>query len=231
MKLKILFVILLVIIYTKQSHALQQQTAESINNAIRLHISSAFPKSSDYKLTIGQFDNRLKLFLCNKPLQVFVRNEPFKPGRNSVGVKCNTPKKWTVYISVIINLYQNVLVLSQPIRRGNIFSKDMFKIEKKDVSILRPGFIIDSLDIINKQATRNLNFDTVLNKNHYTEPKLIKRGDNVVISLKSQNLNISMDGIAVSDGVKGQKIRVKNIKSQQIVQAIVEKQGQVVISF
>jgi len=231
MKLKMLLIILLLIINTKQVHALQQQTVESINKAINLHISSSLPKSSDYKLTIGQFDNRLKLLLCSKPLEVFVRNKPLKPGRNSVGVKCNTTKKWTVYISIIIHLYKNVLVLSQPIRRGNIFSKGMFKEEKRDVSILRPGFIVDSLEIIGKQATRNLNFDTVLNKIHYTEPKLIKRGDNVIISLKSQNLNISMDGIAVTDGIKGQKIRVKNIKSQQVVQAIVEKQGQVVVVF
>jgi flagella basal body P-ring formation protein FlgA len=231
MKLKMLLIILLLVINTKQVHALQQQSVESINKAISLHISSSLPKGSDYKLTIGQFDNRLKLLLCNQPLEVFVRNKSLKSGRNSVGVKCNTKKKWTVYISVIIHLYKNVLVLSQSIRRGNIFSKSMFKEEKRDVSILRLGFIVDSLEIIGKQATRNLNFDTVLNKIHYREPKLVKRGDNVIISLKSHNLNISMDGIAVMDGIKGQKISVKNIKSQQIVQAIVEKQGQVVVIF
>ncbi len=231
MKLKILLIFLILLININQAYALQEQSVESINKAISSHISASLPKGSDYKLTIGQFDNRLKLFLCNKPLEVFVRNKTLKSVRNSVGVKCNTKKKWTVYISVSINLYKNILVLSQSIRRGNTFSKGMFKVEKRDVSILRPGFIVDPLEIIGKQATRNLNFDTVLNKIHFKEPKLVKRGDNVIISLKSQNLNISMGGIAVTDGIKGQKISVKNIKSQQVVQAIVEKQGQVVVIF
>jgi len=64
-----------------------------------------------------------------------------------------------------------------------------------------------------------------------TEPKLIKRGEKVIIKVNSPNLEISVAGIALMDGVKNQNIRIKNIKSKQIVQATVVKQGQVVVSY
>jgi flagella basal body P-ring formation protein FlgA len=63
------------------------------------------------------------------------------------------------------------------------------------------------------------------------EPKLIKRGERVNIRTSNQNLVISMAGIAMMDGIKGQNIRIKNIKSKQIVHATVEKPGQVVVTF
>lgn len=231
MKLKMLLITLFVIFFTKQVSASQSQSAESIKKAIRLYVASNLSSDTEYKLTLGHFDNRLKLPLCNKPLDVFTRSNTVKPGRNSIGVKCNNLKKWTIYTPININLYKNILVLTQPIRRGKTFNNTMFKIERRDISLLRSGFITDPLSLINKQATRNLNSGSVLNKSNYTEPKLIKRGDTVSIQVSSQNLNISMAGIAVMDGKKGQKIKVKNIKSQQIVQATVKSPGQVVVIF
>lgn len=230
MKLKILFILMSFL--AEQASAFQLQSPESINAAIRLYVSSTLASDSDYKLTLSHFDSRLKLRQCNKPLEIFTHNNiQLKPGRNSVGIRCNTKKKWTIYTSAIINLFQNVLVLTQPVRRGHVFSEDMFQIEKRDVSTLRSGFMTNPLAIINKQATRNLNFGSVLNKSNYTEPKLIKKGDAVIINASSNNLTISMAGIAVMDGIKGQKIKVKNIRSRQIIQATVEKQGQVLVLF
>lgn len=231
MKLKMLLITLLVVFFTKQVNASQSQSAESIKKAIRLYIASNLSSNTEYKLTLGHFDNRLKLPLCTKPLEVFTRSNTVKPGRNSIGVKCNSLKKWTIYTPININLYKNILVLTQPIRRGKTFDNTMFKIEKRDISLLRSGFMTDPLSLINKQATRNLNSGSVLNKSNYTEPKLIKRGDTVTIQVNSQNLNISMTGIAVMDGKKDQQIKVKNIKSQQVVQATVKNPGQVVVKF
>lgn len=221
--------VLLVIFFTKQVYA--SQSAESINKAISLYINKNLSSETEYKLTLGHFDNRLKLSLCDKALEIFTRSNTIKPGRNSIGVRCNSIKKWTIYTPININLYKKILVLTKPIRRGKMFNSHMFKIEKRDVSLLRSGYLTNPLSLINKQATRNLKIGSVLNKSNYTEPKLIKRGDTVTIQVNSLNLSISMMGIAVMDGKKGQKIKVKNIKSKQIVQATVKSPGQVAVIF
>ena len=230
-KITALITILLFAGHTPQISASQIQSASSIQEAIHHYIASSLPLDTDYKVRLGQLDNRLKLPHCTEPLDIFTHASSIKPGRNSVGVKCKSTTKWTIYTSAIITVYKEIVVLTQPIHRGEIFSPDILHIEKRDISTVRSGFITDPSTVVNKQATRNLSLGSVINKSNYTEPKLIKRGDKVNIKASSPYLNISVMGIAMMDGIKGQNIRVRNEKSHQIIQATVVQQGQVLVMF
>ncbi len=223
--------LLLLTSYISPVNASQFQTIDSIQEATREFIASSLPASTDYNLTLGKIDSRLKLPLCGIPLEIYSSKDVLKAGRNSIGVKCKSQKKWTIYTSVIIDIFKEVIVLSQPIKRGEIYTKDILQLQKKEVSKLRSGFFTDPQKIINKQASRNLNLGAVVTLLNVKEPKLVKRGEKVSIKISSPNLEISVAGIAMMDGIKNQNIRVKNIKSKQIVQATVAKQGQVVVSF
>ena len=116
-------------------------------------------------------------------------------------------------------------------RRGEIFSKNSLKIEKKDISTLRSGYLTNPMNLIHKQATRNLSAGMVVTQSNFTEAQIIKRGERVNITVNNPNFELSMAGIAMMNGIKGQNIKVKNIKSQQIIQATVTKPGQVVVLF
>ena len=122
-------------------------------------------------------------------------------------------------------------MLSKSVRRGELFTMNSLLVEKKDLSTLRSGYISDSELIINKQASRNLRVGSVIYKSNLTEPRLIKRGEKVHINASTPNLDISMAGIAMMDGIKGQNIRVRNIKSKRFIQATVVKPGQVAVLF
>jgi flagella basal body P-ring formation protein FlgA len=217
--------------YTLLSHASQIQSITSIKEAIDSFIASNLAKNTDYKIRHSHLDKRLKLSLCSEALDIFSHIGSIKAGRNSIGVKCNGDKKWTIYSSVNISIYKEVIVLTQPVRRGDIFSNSLFHQEKREISTLRSGFFTTPNPIINKQATRNLSAGTVITQTNFVEAKLIQRGEKVYITTNSPNLAISMAGIAMMDGVKGQNIRVKNLKTQQIVLGTVIKPGQVTVLF
>lgn len=231
MKIKSLLLILSISCYAEQIFASRFQSLVSIDEAVRHFIASDLPSESEYKVTLSQFDNRLKLAKCSAPLKIFIRNGSIKPGRNSIGIKCNSPKKWTIYNSAKISIYKDIVSLSQPIHRGEIFSKNSLQLERKDTATLRSGYFTDLKAIVNKQATRNLSLGSVINKSNITEPRLIKRGEKVHIKINSPNLEISATGIAMMDGVKNQNIKVKNQKSRQIIQATVVKPGLVVVTY
>jgi len=230
-KITALILILLFTGYTRQTTASQIQSASSIQEAIHHYIASNLALDTDYKVRLGQLDNRLKLPYCTEPLDIFTHSSSIKPGRNSVGIKCKGTQKWTIYSSAIVTVFKEVIVLTQPIRRGEIFNLNNLHVEKRDISTIRAGFLTDPLAVVNKQATRNLGLGSVINKSNYTEPKLIKRGEKVYITASSPYLDISVMGIAMMDGIKGQNIRVKNEKSHQIIQATVVKPGQVLVMF
>ncbi len=212
------------------SKASQFQSITSIQKATKEYIASHLPTPTHYKLTLRKIDNRLKLALCSDPLTIFSQKN-LKAGRNSIGIKCDSGKKWTIYTTAIINIYKEVIVLSQPIKRGEFFTKNILHLQQKEISSLRSGFFTDIKGIINKQASRNLTIDAVITQSNVKEPKLIKRGDKVTITTNSPNLNISVAGIALMDGIKNQNIRIRNVNSKKIVQANVLRQGQVVVTF
>jgi flagella basal body P-ring formation protein FlgA len=102
-----------------------------------------------------------------------------------------------------------VVALSQPIQRGEIITRQHLAIEKREVSNLREDFATQIEQVENKQVTRPLGTGTILSLRYITEPKLIKRGDKVVISTTKQDFSIRMNGVAMADGAKGQLIQVK----------------------
>lgn len=226
-----LFFLILLIGSPGLINASQNQPIPSIQKAIQQYIASNLPKDTDYEIKLGKIDRRLLLPLCSEPLSLFIHNSALRPGRNSIGIKCSTKKPWTIYTSIVVNIYEQVLVLSQAINRGEILTQKNIKFEKRNISSLRSGFLTDPQRIINKQATRNLRAGLVLKQSNFIQARLVKRGDKVNIKVVSPNLNISMVGISMMDGIQGQHIRVKNVTSKQIVQATVVRPGLVEVMF
>ncbi len=219
--------VILLLLYSQNSMTAQFQTISSIQSAVSRYITKEFKDTSEYDYTLYKLDQRLKLPLCSTPLQVFTQTDTLKAGRNSIGVRCLSKKKWIIFTGAQIRSYREVLVLTHPMRRGEIITENDLAYEKRDVSRLHQGYILNPEQIINKQAKRNISAGIAITRHYFTEPKLIKRGEIVNIQAKLPNCHISMAGIAMMDGRKGQYIRVKNIKSKRIIQATVEKPGQV----
>ena len=226
-----LLIVFILMGFLQQVNAAQFQSPASIQEAVRHFINKNLILNAEYTLKVGQLDSRLQLPLCSKELKVFAHNGSLKPGRNSIRVKCQSVKKWTIYTSATIKAYKKVITLTQPVRRGEIFNPAILQFEKRDISTLRAGFITNKTIIAGKQATKNLGLGAVINGSHLTEPKLIKRGDKVTIKASNANFQISVAGLAMMDGIKNQNIKVKNLTSKQMIQATVVKKGLVEVTF
>jgi len=219
--------VILLLTYLPNSKAAQFQTISSMQAAIGHYITNEFKTSHRYDYSLSRLDPRLKLPLCSDSLQISTQTGSLKAGRNSIAIHCTSGTKWTIYTSAQIKSYRKVAVLSRPMLRGEIVTENQLAYKRRDISTLHRGYILNADQIINKQATRNLAAGTVINSHQFTEPRLIKKGEIVNIQAKSPYFHISMSGISMMNGRKGQHIRVKNINSKRIIQATVENPGQV----
>ena len=185
----------------------------------------------DFKITFSELDRRLKLPACSNPLEAFTHTDQIKLGRMSVGVRCTGKNPWTIYNPVKINVYKNIISLVQPVSRGEIISKAHLTLQKRDIAGIKQDVYTDFNQVINQQATRNLAAGTILRRKHTTLPKLVKRGQKIIISARAPTIDIQMAGLALMDGIKGQRIRVKNEKSKRIIEATVVNPGLVLVDF
>ncbi|WP_333874542.1 flagellar basal body P-ring formation chaperone FlgA [Methylobacter sp.] len=225
-------ILALAFIFFTAAHAEQgSQSHESIAEAVKAYVEQNINLPGEYEMTLTPLDSRLNLPQCAEPLDIFTTSDLIKAGRTTIGVRCNTEKKWSIFTSVIIKTYQMVVVVSRPIQRGEIITRQHLAIEKREVSNLREDFATQPEQVENKQVTRQLNAGTILSLRNIVEPKLIKRGDKVVISTTKPDFSIRMSGIAMMDGIKGQLISVKNQNSGRIINATVVEPGLVSVNY
>lgn len=222
---------LMLLLVSQVSMALPTQSLQTIQDAVSAYVKSGLEAGGKYQITVPQLDPRLQLPLCDQPLQVFSQAGEIKAGRNTIGIRCNGATNWTIYSVVPVKSYKDVLVLSKPLRRNEIIRAESLASETRDISTLQQGYIVDPADIIDKQAARNLAAGSVLNRLSYEDLTLIKRGERVNIQSGKAGLLISATGTAMMDGAKGEKISVKNIASQRVIQAVVVDFGQVSVYF
>lgn len=205
------------------------QPHETIYSVARDYIAQHIA-AADYEAVLAPLDNQLKLMPCPEPLEPFTANDSINPGRNSIGIRCNAANKWSIYLSAVIKIYQPVLVLTRPLQRGETITGQDLSVQRKDVSALRGDFVVQTEQIEHKQALRPIPAGAILSLRNFAEPKLIKRGDKIIISFAQSGFTIRMNGLAMMDGAKGQQIRIKNQSSGRIISATVMEPGLVSVN-
>ncbi|GAB4272779.1 MAG: flagellar basal body P-ring formation chaperone FlgA [Methylomicrobium sp.] len=233
MIMKFIVILIAVVVGIQNSYATATyQAHESIYRTVTEFISDNVNASEeDYEIHVSSLDDRLKLPECAHELTAFTaHHERLKSGRFSVGVRCAGPQTWTIFVTGKLQIFENVLVLNQPVRRGQMLTRQMLSLDKRDRSKLRGGHFNDPDWVENKQATRSLPAGTVLNYSNIKDAVLIKRGEKIMISASSPEFHVRMPGQALMDGIKGQSIRVKNESSGRTIAATVIEPGLVSVT-
>ncbi len=223
--------LILALIFAQQTNAAPGQNLENIKSAIVDYLSTQISDKHVHEIIVAPLDPRLRLPECTEPLKVSVHRGRIKPGRNSIGVSCKGKESWNIFHSASIKTYKDIIVLKRSIRRGEIITPQHLSIEKKEISRLRENFFTDPGQVINKQATKNLSAGRIISDRYLTEATLIKRGQKITIASRSPGFSIQMSGKAMKNGIKGQRIPVKNENSRRIIEATVIKAGLVSVDF
>lgn len=71
-------------------------------------------------------------------------------------------------------------------------------------------------------ARRTIRSGEILRQNMLAAPQLVKRGDQVRIVARHENIEVTMSGEALDNGVRGATIRVKNSSGAQIRARVIE---------
>lgn len=196
-----------------------------VKDTIERHMNSA----DEYEITVLPLDTQLKLAACPQPLEAYKTNNLIKAGRVSIGVHCNGEKKWSIFVSAMIKTYASVIVLTRPVQRGETITRDFLSLERREVSNTRGDYLTGIDQVENKEAARNLPGGAILGSKSLVEPPLVKRKDRVIISSGESGIAVQMSGTALTDGAKGQLIKVKNESSGRVVSGMVVEPGKVVV--
>lgn len=227
---------LLLILVLPPLHALGEtegfQEQEEILTAARefLHAQLAERHAEEAEITVSPLDPRLRLSRCEEPLEAFLPAGGKLAGNTSVGVRCPSGKKWSLYVSAKISVFGEVLVATRAIPRATHLGPSDVTFERRDLSRLPYGYFTDPAELDGMMTKRRLNAGTVLTPSSLQEAPMVKRGERVILSIDTGGLQIRAAGTAMQEGSRGQRIRVRNINSKRIVEGVIIGPGLVEIN-
>ncbi len=208
------------------------QTVESIRQAIGAHLESIVRQHhQNFDIEVPPLDSRLHLPRCDQPLAVFLLREAIPAGAVSVGVECRGGHPWTIYAKANIRVFQPVAILARPLPKDTVLDQGMVTLKLTDIAALRQGYFVDIDSVLGQRLKGSLPAGAVLTPHLLESVNLVSKGDAVVLRVSAGALDVRMGGHALMDGKLGQKILVRNDRSQKVVEGVVQGPGEVQVAF
>lgn len=184
-------------------------------------------QADDLVIRVSNLDPRLRLAACEQPLDMRIAS-PQPYGRNiSVKVSCQTPKSWAIYVPTQIEQYAEVAVLSRSLARGSVLNQDDLSLTRMDLGQAGYGYLVDLQRAVGMELKRPLQAGETVRLSHLKRPQLVKKGDRVVLEANTGHISVVTVGQAMDSGREGEQIKVRNGKSERVVDAEVIGPGRV----
>lgn len=164
---------------------------------------------------------------CNQPLNINTNNQQ-SLGRITLLIAC--ANEWSAYMPIDLNIYRPVVVATKPLANGAVIGADDVELNALEISQLVGTYITTLEETIGMGVKRPITPGKAILVQQLEQPMLIRRGEAVIINAKSGELAVKMTGTAMTDGRRGELIRIKNRTSSRIVDGRVIASGQVTVA-
>lgn len=205
--------------------------SESARAALLTHLQQTAGKNLDAEVKMLPLDARLRLAACDGAIDHQVLIQPGGLGSATVKLICTGSARWTLYAPAQIVVFGETAVAAHNIDRGSLVQPGDIRYVRQNLSALGANYIDPAKSIIGLELKRSVREGEALRLSYLDEPKIIQRGDRVMLEAQSNGLSVAAQGMAMANGKVGERIQVKNAQSNQIVDALVVGPGRVRIKY
>lgn len=224
--ISLLAILLLFAVATSHADSGDHQSHDAIVAAVKAYLLETVANGNENaKITVTPLDHRLKLRQCDTPLSTFSPPGGNKMGRTSVGVRCDSPAPWSLYVSARIGLEIPVVIAKRDLAKGEAITKADLKLEVADTTHLLRGYYASLDEVVGRTPKRTLRRGKAITPSSLIAQKTIKRGEQVTILAAAAGIEVRMQGKAMKTGNPGDLIPVINVKSKKKLQARVISSG------
>ena len=204
-------------------------SVSSIEAQVKGFVASNLNAEQDTEFTLGRLDPRLRLAPCVSTLEMRFSREPATAGANAVEVRCVGERPWSLYVTVDILRYAQVLVTTRALARGSVIAVGDVSLARRRINGTRMDYLSDPTTAVGRIAARGIGADQMLGTSNVMLPRLVKRGDEVIIASGGSAINVQVKGQALKDGALGDRVAVRNLNSKRVVEGVVNANGMVVV--
>lgn len=207
-------------------------TADDVGKAVaeQLQLQGIVPKanvsmSAGSPATLYSADHPLKLVV--HALQVDTQAHRWQGQAN---ILANGKTETVRPISGIYTALVDVPVLTKQLGRTDVVEANDVTIKAVPETQIRKDTVTDAKQLIGLSPRAGISANRPIRISEVSAPLVIKKGEAVQMSYSSPYMSLKTNGIALTDGAKGEMIRVKNEKSERAVSGRVIAAGRVEVN-
>jgi flagella basal body P-ring formation protein FlgA len=190
--------------------------------------SALAPHDAAVRVTAARLDSRLRLPACSGELETFgTAGQTGMP--SSVGVRCAGTTPWSIHVPVRVEVIANVVVFTSAAERGTPIRPEQLSLEPRDVSGMIRGYFTELGATEGMVLKRQTLPGTILNPTLLERELIVRRGQHVQLQAGGGLIAVSIQGEALADAARGERVRVRNTSSNIIVEGLVTDSGQVIV--
>jgi flagella basal body P-ring formation protein FlgA len=183
----------------------------------------------DITITAGSVDARMNLPACPLP-------EAFLPpggrlwGKTTVGVRCNAPSPWTVYLTATVRVVGEYVAAAVPLGQGQLVdARDVIKV-KGDLTAMPNGIVTDPAQAVGRTLATSVRAGTPLRHDSLRSPRAVQAGQIVKLVSIGPGFRVSADGKALGHGTEGQIVQASTANGQ-VVSGVARANGIVEVTY
>lgn len=169
-------------------------------------------------------DSRLAFTPCSKPISVSADLQRLQ-GRINARVSCTAPSPWTIYVPLELRLFRPVLVTKRDLQRGDTIAAEDIELRERNVLASTAPALTRADEVIGQQVKRPLAAGSLLQAPALEQPVLVRRGDRISVDSAPGTVSVRISGEALGTARRGERVRVKNLQSGRIIDAVVTGNG------
>lgn len=161
---------------------------------------------------------------------------PFLPpgtrawGRINVGVRCESPVNWTVYVPAQVSVIGEYLVTARPIRAGQVVSPADLERRTGDLAGEAPNTLTDMTQAVGHNARYTIATGNPLRADMLRLPQTVRQGQNVKVVGTGSGFTVTNEGRALNAASAGEPVRVR-LGNGQVVSGKARTDGTVELDF
>ncbi|MCG2752532.1 MAG: flagellar basal body P-ring formation chaperone FlgA [Desulfobacteraceae bacterium] len=136
-----------------------------------------------------------------------------------------------VFATVDVERYVNAVVLSVPMKRNQVIHEADIEMMKIATEKLPSNYIGDMADAVGNRLVRSLGKGSILCTEFVNMPPTINKNDVILMVAETNSFKIVTLGEAIEKGHKGERIKVKNLDSNNEVYGLVIDSKSVKVGF
>ena len=204
------------------------QSLDEIRNVARRFVAMQHD-GGDGEIRVGQLDPRLRLSACGSELDTSFLAGGVRSDNKTVRVVCPGPNTWSLYVPVSVQRLDRVVVLARPVEPGALLSAQDLRVEEREIGRMTAGYFTDPGQLAGKKMRRAVGVGQPVTRLAVASPKLLRRGQRVVFVARAGGIEVRMEGEMLMDGAAGDRVRVRNLRSNRIVEGELGADGLVVV--